>query len=93
MIFGKMQALSMKAGTLQENAKLAPCVLQWLKEDAAHSNTARFGDLTQAIQISQVRRRIRTASPGREGPSLDESVKGLDLNATVGLTSYSRDEL
>ena len=26
-------------------------------------------------------------------PTLDESVQGLDLNAAVGLTSYSRDEL
>ena len=93
IIFGKMQSLGMKAGTLDENAKLTPCVLQWLKEDEARSNTARFGDLTHAIQISQVRRRIRTASPGQEGPSLDESVQGLDLNAAVGLTSYSRDEL
>ena len=41
--------------------------------------SARFGDLTHAIQISQVRRRIRTASPGQEGPSLDESVEGLNL--------------
>ena len=88
-----MQSLSMKAGTLDENAKLAPCVLSWLKEDKNRSNTTRFGDLTHAIQISQVRRRIRTASPGQEGPSLDESVQGLDLNAAVGLTSYSRDEL
>ena len=67
----------MKVGSLTENAKLAPCVLSWLKEDEARSNKARFGDLTHAIQISQVRRRIRTASPGREGPSLDESVQGL----------------
>ena len=88
-----MQSLGKKAGTLDENAKLTPCVLLWLKEDEARSNTARFGDLTHAIQISQVRRRIRTASPGQEGPSLDESVQGLDLNAAVGLTSYSRDEL
>ena len=88
IIFGKMQSLSMKAGTLEENAKLAPCVLLWLKEDETRSNTARFGDLTHAIQISQVRRRIRTASPGQDGPSLDESVQGLDLNAAVGLTSY-----
>ena len=27
MIFGKMQSLNMKAGTLDENAKLTPCVL------------------------------------------------------------------
>ena len=33
MIYGKLQTLSMKAGTMQENAKLTPCVLQWLKED------------------------------------------------------------
>ena len=32
MIYGKMQSLSMKAGTLEENAKLNPCVLQWLKD-------------------------------------------------------------
>ena len=83
----------MKVGSLNENAKLAPCVLSWLKEDMARSNTARFGNLTTAIQISQVRRKIRTASPGRDGPSLDEVVQGLDLNAAVGPTSYSRDEL
>ena len=70
IIFGKMQSLSMKAGTLDENAKLTPCVLLWLKDDEARSNAARSGDLTHAIQISQVRRRIRTASPGWEGPSL-----------------------
>ena len=78
---------------MQKNAKLTPCVLQLLKEDEARSNTARFGDLTLSIQTSQVRRRIRMASPGQEGPTLDESVHGLDLNAAVGLTSYSNDEL
>ena len=31
IIFGKMQSLSMKAGTLEENAKLAPCDLLWLQ--------------------------------------------------------------
>ena len=93
MIYGKLQALSMTAGTLEENAKLLPCVLQWLKADEARSNTARLGDLTLAIQTSQVRRRIRTASPGQDGPSLDQSVSGLDLNAAVGFTSYSNDDL
>ena len=68
-----MQTLSMKAGTIQENAKLTPCVLQWLKEDEARSNMARFGDLTLVIQTSQVRRKIRTAFPGQEGTTLDES--------------------
>ena len=33
MVYGTMQSLSMKAGTLEENAKLNPCVLQWLKEE------------------------------------------------------------
>ena len=93
MIYGKLQALSMTAGTLEENAKLLPCVLQWLKVDEARSNTARLGDLTRAIQTSQVRRRIRTSSPGQDCPSLDQSVSGLDLNAAVGLTSYSNDDL
>ena len=83
----------MKVGSLNENAKLAPCVLSWLKEDVAHSNTVRFGDLTTSIQISQVRRKIRTASPGPDSPSLDESVQALDLNDAEGLTSFSRDVL
>ena len=83
----------MKVGSLKENAKLAPCVLSWFKVDMARSNTARFGDMTTAIQISQVRRKIRTASPGRDDPSLDEVVEVLDLNAAVLPQSYSRDEL
>ena len=33
------------------------------------------------------------ASPGQEGPTLDQSVQGLDLNAALGLLSYSGDEL
>ena len=89
IIYGKLQTLSMKAGSKEENAKLIPCVLQWLKADEARSKMARFGDLTLAIQTSQVRRRIRMASPGQDSPTLDESVQGLDLNAAVGLTSYS----
>ena len=93
MIYRKLQAHSMTAGTLEENAKLLPCVLQCLKADEARSNTARLDDLTLAIQTSQVRRRIRTASPGQDGPTLDQSVSGLDLNAAVGLTSYSNDDL
>ena len=93
IIFGKMQALGMKVGSLKENTKLAPCALSWFKADSARSNTARFGDLTTAIQISQVRRKIRTASPGRDDPSLDEVVEVLDLNAAVLPQSYSRDEL
>ena len=58
MIYRKLQAHSMTAGTLEENAKLLPCVLQCLKADEARSNRARLGDLTLAIQTSQVRRRI-----------------------------------
>ena len=57
------------------------------KVDEACSNTARLGDLTRVIQTLQVRRRIRTASPGQDGPSLDQSVSGLDLNAAVIMTS------
>ena len=91
MIYKKLQALSMTARTLEENAKLLPCVLQCLKADETRSNTARLGDLTLAIQTSQVRRRIRTASPGQDGPTLDQSVSGLDLNAAAGLTSFSND--
>ena len=78
---------------IKENVKLRPCVLQWLKEDETRSNTARFGDLTRAIQTSQIRRRIRMASPGQDGPTLAQSVSGLNLIAAVGLTSYSNDEL
>ena len=66
-----------------ENVKLHPCVLQWLKVDETRSNMARFGDLTHAIQTSQVRRKVRTASPGQGDLSLDESVGGLNLNAAV----------
>ena len=77
----------------RQHLRLSPCVLQWFKEDEALSNTARFCDLTQPIQISQVRRKIRTASPGQDGPSLDESVQALDLNTAQGLTSFSRDDL
>ena len=68
VIYGKLQSLSMEAGAIEENVKLRPCVLHWLKEDETRSNTARFGDLTRAIQTSQIRRRIRTASPGQNGP-------------------------
>ena len=64
-----------------------------LKVDKTRSKTARFGDLTLAIQTSQVRRRVRTASPIQGDLTLDESVGGLNLNAAVGLTSYSNDEL
>ena len=63
------------------------------KVDEACSNTARLGDLTRAFLTSQVRRRIRTAALGQNGPSLDQSVSGLDLNAAVGLTSYGNDDL
>ena len=59
----------------------------------SRSNTARFGDLTHAIQISQVRRRIRMASPGQGDPTLDQSVSGLNLNVAEGLPSFSNDEL
>ena len=52
IIFGKMQVLGMKVGSLKENTKLAPCVLSWFKVDLARSNTARFGDMTTVIQIS-----------------------------------------
>ena len=83
----------MEAGTLQENVKLRPCILQGLMEDETRSNKARFGDLTRAIQTSQIRRRIRTASPGQGDPTLDQSVCGLNLNVAGGLTSYSNDEL
>ena len=47
VIYGKY--LSMEAGTLEENAKLLPCVLQWLKVDEARSNTARLGNLTRSL--------------------------------------------
>ena len=83
----------MEAGAKEENAKLRHCVLQWLKEDETRSNTARFGDLTHAIQTLQIRRRIRTASPVQSDSTLDQSVCGLNLNAAGGLTSYSNDEL
>ena len=45
------------------------------------------------IQISQVRRRIRTASPGQGDPTLDQSVSGLNLNVAGGPPSFSNDEL
>ena len=70
VIYGKLQYLSMEAGTFKDNIKLQPCVLQWLKADETRSNTARFGDLTHAIQTLQVRRKVRTASPGRGDLSL-----------------------
>ena len=65
VIYGKLQNLSMEAGTLKDNVKLHPCVLQWLKADETRSNKARFGDLTLAIQTSQVSRSVRTVSPGQ----------------------------
>ena len=83
----------MEAGDLKENDKLRPCVLQWLRKDESRSNTARFGDLTRAIQTLQVRRRIRTASQGQGDPTLDQSVSGLNLNVAGGLPSFSNDEL
>ena len=61
--------------------------------DETRSNTARFGDLTLAIRTSQVRRKVRTTSPGREDLSLDESVGELNLNVAVGPVSYSNDAL
>ena len=66
IIFGKMQSLSMKAGTLEENATLTSCVLFWLKEEDARSNMARFSDLTHASQISQARRRIKRPLQARK---------------------------
>ena len=93
VIYGKLQSLSMEAGDWKENDKLRSCILQWFRADMSRSNTARFGDLTHAIQISQVRRKIRTASPGRGDPTLDQSVNGLDLNVAGGPPSYSNDEL
>ena len=92
IIYGKLQSLSLEAGTNKENVKLHPCVLQWLKGDETRSITARFGDLTHAIQTSQVRRKVRTTSPGRD-LSLDESVGELNLNVAAGPASYSNDEL
>ena len=83
----------MEAGNWKKNDKLRPCVLQWLRADVSRSNTARFGDLTHAIQISQVRRRIRTASPGQGDPTLDQSVSGLNLNVARGPPSFINDEL
>ena len=59
IIYGKLQTISVKAGSKEENAKLLPCVLQWLKADEARSNTARLGDLTLAIQTSLPRIRSR----------------------------------
>ena len=92
VLYGKLQHLSMEAGAIKDNVKLHPCVLNWLKEDETRFKTARFGDLTHAIHTSQVRRRVRTASPGQGGLTLDESVSGFNLNAADGLTSYSNDE-
>ena len=58
-----MQALGIRAGLIKENAKLLPCVYQWLTANEAHSNTARFSILTPAIQAQPVKRRInRVAS-------------------------------
>ena len=94
VIYGKLQSLSLEAGTSTTgNIKLHPCVLNWLKVDETRSNMARFGDLTRAIQTSQVRRKVRTTSPGRDNLSLDESVGGLNLNVAVGPVSYSNDAL
>ena len=93
MIYGKLQNLSMEAGISRDNVKLIHCVLQWLKVDETRSNTAQYVDLTHAIQTSQVRRKVRTASPGQGDLSLDESVGGLNLNVPVGPVSYSNDEL
>ena len=94
VIYGKLQSLSLEAGTSNTgNIKLHPCVLNWLKMDETRSNTARFGDLTLAIQTSQVKRKIRTTSPGREDLTLDESVSGLNLNVAEGPVSFSNDAL
>ena len=61
--------------------------------DETRSNMALFGDLTHAIKTSQVRRKVRTASPGQGDLSLDESDGVLNLNDPVGPVSYSNDEL
>ena len=42
VIYGKLQYLSMEAGTLKDNVQLHPCVLKWLKADEIRSITARF---------------------------------------------------
>ena len=47
----------------------------------------------QKLLCSQVRRRIRTASPGQGDPTLDQSVSGLNLNVAGGPPSFSNDEL
>merc|ERR1711893_508764 len=81
-----------KLEQIRKVIKLYPCVLRWLKGDETRSITARFGDLTHPIQTSQVRRKVRTTSPGRD-LSLDESVGELNLNVAAGPASYSNDEL
>ena len=80
----KMQALGVGAGLSKENAKFLHYANQWLTADEARSNTARFGDLTPAIQAQRVERRIRVASPGSQDSSpLDEGVQSLILNAEM----------
>ena len=51
IISGKLKALDIRGGLIKENANLLPCVYQCLMADEAHFNTARFGDLTSAIQV------------------------------------------
>ena len=89
-----MQALELKAGMMKENAKLMTCVYKWLTLYEAYSNTARFGNMTSAIQAQRVNRRIRVASPGQDSSILDEGVQQLSLNAAEGQNkTFSRGEL
>ena len=65
------------------------CVYKWLKSDDAHSNTARFGNMTLAIQAQRVKRRIRVAFPGQDSSTLDEGVQQLSINAAEGQNKMS----
>ena len=84
IVSGKMQALGVGAGLIKENAKFLHYAYQWLTADEARSNTARFGNLTPAIQAQRVKRRITVASPGQDSSPLDEGVQQLSLNAAGG---------
>ena len=70
------------------------CVYQWLTSEEAHSDMARFGDLTPAIQAQRVKRRVRVVSPDQDSSPIDEGVHQLSLNAVEGkMKTFSRGEL
>ena len=68
-----------------EHFKLVNLIEQGRNRYESHSNTARHGNMTPAIQAQRVKRRIRVASPGgQDSFPLDEGVQSLSLNTAEG---------